>query len=113
HSAVVTNEKVLQPMNGLEVEIIGGLVEEQRFWISEERLGEENANHLTALQLGHLTLVKFVGDVEALEKDGGVRLSLIPVFITDNALELAKAGAVFVCHLGLGIDDLALLESRP
>jgi hypothetical protein len=111
--AVVTNEKVLEPVDGLQVEVVGGLVEEECFGVAEERLSEENANLLTALQLGHLALVEFVGDIKALEEDCCVGLGLVPIFIADNAFEFAEARAVFVGHLGLGIDDLALFESRP
>ena len=65
------------------------------------------------MQLGHLALVKFVRDVEALQEDGGVGLGFVAVFIADDAFEFAEAGAVFIGHLRLGIDDLALFESGP
>ena len=111
--AVVAIEEVLEPVDGLEVEVVGGLVEEQRFGVAEEGLGEEDADLLAALQLGHLALVELVGDVEALQEDGGVGLGFVAVFVADDAFEFAEAGAVFVGHLGLGVDDLALFEGGP
>ncbi len=55
----------------------------------------------------------FVGDVEALEEDGGVGFGLVAVLFADDAFELAEADAVLVGHLGLGVDDLALFERGP
>ena len=60
-----------------------------------------------------MRVVEFVGDVEALEQDGGVGVGLVAVLFADDALELAEADAVLVGHLGLGVDDLALLERGP
>ena len=111
--AVVADEEVLEPVDGFEVEIVGGLVEEQGLGVAEEGLGEQDADLLAALQLGHFALVEFVGDVEALEEDGGVGFGFIAVFIADDAFELAEAGAVFVGHLGLVVDDFALFECGP
>ena len=88
---VVAHEEVFEPVDGLEIEIVGGLVEEQGLRVAEESLGEENADLLAALELGHLALVELVRDVETLEEDGGVGLGLIAVFIADDAFELAEA----------------------
>ena len=37
--AVVVLQEVLKPVDGVEIEIVGGLVEEQSFWLAEEGLG--------------------------------------------------------------------------
>ena len=89
--AVVAVEKVLEPVDRFEVEVVGGLVEEERFRVAEEGLGEEDADLLAALQLGHLALVELVWDVEALEQDGGVGLGLVAVLVADDAFEFAEA----------------------
>jgi hypothetical protein len=111
--AVVADEEVLQPEDGVEVEVVGGLVEQQRLGLAEEGLGEQDADLLAALQLGHLALVQRVGDVEALEEDGGVGLGLVAVLFADDAFEFAETAAVGVGHLVLGVDALALLERGP
>src|SRR5262249_35183558 len=67
--AFVGNEVVLQPVDGIEVEIVGRLVEEERGRISEERLREKNADFLAALQLTHFALVEFGRNVETVEKN--------------------------------------------
>ncbi len=57
--------------------------------------------------------MKLVGDVEALQKHRGVGFGLVAVLIADDAFKLTEAGAVFVGHLRLVIDDLALFEGGP
>ena len=89
--AVVAREEVLEPVDGLEVEVVGGLVEEERFGVAEEGLREEDADLLAALELGHLALVEFVGDVEALQEDGGVGFGFVAVLVADDAFEFAEA----------------------
>src|SRR6185437_9501021 len=94
--AVVADEKLLQPEDGVEVEVVGGLVEQQGLRLAEERLRQQHADLLAALQLGHLALVDLVGDVEALQQHGGVGLGLVAVLFADDAFELAETAAVFV-----------------
>ncbi len=107
------DQEILEPVNRIEIEIVRGLVEQQRLRITEERLGKQHPNLLAALQLAHLALVQLVGNVEALEQHGGVALSRIAVFLADDALKLAQAHAVIVGELGLGVDGVAFFESRP
>ena len=57
--------------------------------------------------------MQLVGNVEALQQDRGVALRFVAVFLADNAFELAEAHAVFVGHVGLGVEDVALLERAP
>ena len=67
--AVVAHEKLAQPVDRVEVEVVRRLVEQQRLRMAEERLREEHAHFLAALQLGHRPLVQRVRDVEALQQD--------------------------------------------
>ena len=90
-------------MDGIEIEVVGGLVEDASACrMAEEGLGEEHADFLAALQFAHFALVEvIVGNVQALEQDGGVAFGGVAVFIGDDAFEFAEAHAVFVGHLGL------------
>ena len=100
-------------MDGVEIEVVGGLVEEQGLGLAEEGLGEQDADLLAALELGHLALVEGFGNVEAVEEDGGVGLGGVAVFVADDAFELAEAHAVGVGHLGFLVDAVALFEGGP
>ena len=111
--AVVVVEEVLEPVDGLEIEVVGGLVEEERFGLAEEGLGQQDADLLAALELSHLALVELFADVEAVEQDGGVGLGGVTVLVADDAFEFAEAHAVGIGHFGLFVDTVALFEGRP
>ena len=64
--AVVADQELAQPVDRVEVEVVGRLVEQQRLRMAEERLRQQHADLLAALQLRHLLLVQRVGNVEAL-----------------------------------------------
>ena len=93
--------------------MVGRFVEQQRLRMAEQRLRQQHAHLLAALQLAHRALVHLVRNVEALQQDGGVALGLVAVFLADNALELAQAHAVGFGHLGLGVEHVALFERAP
>ena len=111
--AVVAVQEVLQPVDGVEIEVVGGLVEEQGFGLAEEGLGEEDAHFLAALELAHLALVDCFGDVETVEENGGVGFGGVAVFVADDAFEFAEAHAVGVGQLGLLVDAVALFHGGP
>src|SRR6185436_12004814 len=62
--AFVPAEKVLEPVDRVEVQVVGRLVEQQRRRVAVERLGEQDPDLLAALQLAHGPLVKRIGNVE-------------------------------------------------
>ncbi len=90
--------------------MVGRLVQQQRRRAAEQRLREQHAHLLAALQLAHLPLVELVGNVEPLQQHGGIALGAVAVLVADDALEFAEAHAVRVGHVGLGVEDFALLE---
>ena len=111
--ALVAAEVILQPVDGIEIEVVGRLVEQQRRRIAEQRLREQHADLLAALQFAHLALVQRVFDAEAVEQDGGVGLGGVAALFADDAFEFAEAHAVFVGQLvvGLGVERVALCRA--
>ena len=93
--------------------MVGRLVEQQRLRMSEERLCQQHAHFLSALDLRHLARVQIVGDIEALQQDRRVAFGRVPIFLADDAFELAEPHAVGFGHLGLGVEELALFERTP
>ena len=93
--------------------MVGWLVEQQRLWMSEERLCQQHAHFLTALDLRHLPRVQVVRDIEPLQQNRGVAFRCVPVLLADDAFELAEAHAVGLGHLGLGVEELPFFERAP
>ncbi len=114
-AAFVVADVVLQPAYGFEIEVVGGLVEQQDAGFAEERLCQQHTHFLAALQLRHLALVQGFGDVEAVEQYGGIALGGVAAFLADNTFEFAEAHAVLVGQIVMifGVEFLACLERRP
>ena len=96
--ALVPVQKFFEPVDRVQVEVVGRLIEQQCLRMSEQRLREQNAHLLSALELGHLPVMELVGNVEALQQDRGVAFGGVTVLFADDALELAQAHARFVRH---------------
>src|ERR1039458_10601440 len=69
--AVIAVQEVLKPVNGFEIEVVGGLVEKKGFRLTEEGLGNEDTNFLAALELAHFPVVEGFGDLQRVENVAG------------------------------------------
>jgi hypothetical protein len=70
--ALILIEKILQPVDRIEIEMVGRLVEQQRLRMPEQSLRQQHAHLLAARNLRHFALVHLVGNVEALQQNRGV-----------------------------------------
>ncbi len=111
--AFVADEELAQPMDRVEVQMVGRLVEQQRFGPAEERLREQHAHLLSALQLRHRPIVQRVRNVQPLQQNRRVAFGFVSVLVADNPFELAEAHAFGVGHLALRVEPLALFERAP
>ena len=75
---------VLQPLHGLEVEVVGGLVEQQVVGLAEEGFGEHHAHLLVVAELARQLLVQALGDTQVLQQLGSLALSASQPFISAN-----------------------------
>ncbi len=57
--------------------------------------------------------MQLVGNVEALQQNGGIALGGVSVFFADDAFEFAQLHAVFIGHVVLGVDGVAFLDGGP
>src|SRR5256885_13225613 len=48
-----------------------------------------------------------------LEKDRGVALGGVPIFLAHNTFELPELHAIFIGHVMLGVDGITLLQRSP
>ena len=95
----LVHQERLEPADGIEIEMVGGLVEEQHVGLAEEHLGDENAQLVAGGQAAHLVAVLVGGDAETLEQLGGLALGHVAVLLGDGALELAQADTDLVGDL--------------
>ena len=99
--AFVPDQELAQPVNRVEVEVVGRLVEQQRLRMAEQGLRQQDADLLPALEFAHQPVVQVLADIEPLQQHGGVALGRVPVLFADDAFELAQAHAVLIGERGL------------
>ena len=102
-----------QPLNGVEVEVVGRLVEQQVVGVSEERLGQHYAYLFIITDVGHLRVVRVFLDAQVLQQLCGLALGFPAIHFGKGHLEFGGAVAVFLGHLVLGVEGFALLHVLP
>ena len=65
--APVVGEEVLQPLDRVDVEVVGGLVEQKEVGIGEQRAGQCDARELAAGEGEEVALEHVAGQAEALD----------------------------------------------
>ncbi len=104
HRVVEIIEEVLQPCDRFQVQVVRRLVEEKDVRVAEERLRQEHAHLLPALELPHRACMQVVGDAQAAEERRGIGLRLITVHRVEHLLQLRGAVAVLIGEIVLLID---------
>ena len=101
-------QEILQPGDGLEVEVVGRLVQEQHVRVAEQGLGQQHPHLVPAFQLLHLLVAQLFGDAEAVQQHRRLGLRLVAVHLGEFGLQFGGANAVLFGEIGLGIDRLPL-----
>ena len=116
HGAVVGGEEPLEPLDALEVEVVGGLVEEQQVGMAQQQLGERDAHLPPARELAGRLVEVSHGKAQAAQDllGAGVQLvsaeALVAVLRHAVALEQGVELRPVLClgDLGLHIGEAVL-----
>jgi hypothetical protein len=107
HRARIARDVVLEPQSAFEVEVIGGLVEQQDIRFGEQHGGERDAHPPAAGKFGARAQLVGMGKAEAGEDRGGAgRCSMRPD-VGKARLDFGDAVRV-ARRLGLGEERVAL-----
>ncbi len=96
--------------------MVGRFVQQQGRRSAKERLRQQHANLLSALQFAHGALVQVVAfQAQSIEQHGGIGFRRVAALFADDAFEFAQAHAFLVGQLVVrfGVERVALLESLP
>ena len=113
HGLLQVAQVFLQPLHGVQVEVVGGLVEQQVIGVSEESLGQHDAHFLVVAQLSHQFLVGFLLHAQVLQELSGVAFCLPTVHLGELFLQFGGTVTVFLGHFRLAVERLALLHVLP
>ena len=114
-ASVVTAKVILEPVHGIEVEVVRRFVQQQNIGIPEQRLRQKDPHFLPALKLAHRPIVKVFGNVQAIEQNCAIDFSRISALVADDPFKLTQAHAVLIRQRVrvLGVEEFALLQGFP
>ena len=113
HGAVALVEQLFQPADGVDVQVVGGLVQQHDLGIGEQHLRQQHAQLPARRHRAHRAGVLFDRDAQAQQQLAGAGLGGVAVQFAEDDLQLGHAHAVFFAHVGKGVDAVALLLHFP
>ena len=109
HQALVVHEEVLQPFNGREVQVVGGLIQQDDVGLPEKGLGQEDLHLLLGGKAAHRVVEDALGEAKALDKAAGVGLRLPAAHLGVLGLQLTGPDAILVGEVRLFVEGVLLL----
>ena len=107
---LVVQDEIFQPVDGLNVEVVRRLVEEDNVRLTEQGLRQQDLDLDAAVGVGHTVVVQLHGHTEALQDAAGIGLGLPAVQLCELRLQLRSQQAVLIGKIGLGIQSVLLFH---
>jgi hypothetical protein len=113
HRGVIVVEHAFQPADGIDVEIVGGLVQQQHIGFGKQRLCQQDAQLPSRRNLAHRPVVVRRIDAGISEDAGRARLCVVAPVLGELRFQLSGAHIVRVAGVRIGVDDVALFHRVP
>ena len=114
--ALEVAQEVLEPEDRLDVEMVGGLIEEEHIGLHQKDAGQGHAHLPTAGELAHIGIDRLRMKAKACENFAGLRLKGVATALIEACLHIAKAlddGIKFIGKSRVGhlrFEDTKLVE---
>ena len=113
HRGFVVVEHVFEPADRVDVEVVGGLVEQQHVGPGKQRLRQQHAQLQARRHLAHGAVVQRLIESGVHQDGAGPGLGVVTTVLGVLAFELRGAHVVVVAGLGIGVDAIALGQRLP
>jgi hypothetical protein len=113
HRGVVVVQDALEPVDGMDVQVVGGLIQQQHIGLGEQRLCQQHAQLEARSNFTHGAEVQLSGDSGISENGGGARLRGVAVVLGESGLELGGFHVVGIGGVRIGINPVAFGHGRP
>ena len=110
HSARILHEEILQPLDGLHIQMVGRLVQQDDFRIAEQRLRQQHLHLLLGGQAGHRRIENIPGKSQPLDQAAHIGFRLPAVELSKLCLQLSGLDAVFLAEVFFHIDCILFLH---
>src|SRR5699024_5335215 len=89
-------QELLEPRDRIQVQVVGGLVEQEDVRVAEQSLRKENFDFLRAGEVLQIFVMEVCFNSESVQQRGGVRLRFPSVHCRKLCLQLACFDPVFI-----------------
>ncbi len=113
HRRLAVVEHVFQPADGVDVEVVGRLVEQQDVRVGKERLHQQHAQLPARRHFAHRAVVALDRDADAEQQFAGTRLGGVAVVLGELRLQFGGVHVVVFRRLRVGVDRVALAHAGP
>ena len=113
HGRIALVEHVFQPANGVDVEVIGRLVQQQDVGIREQRLCQQDAQLPAGRDTAHRPLMLVDRDTDAQQQFAGACLGSVTIVFREFRFQVGGFHVVVVGRVWIGINCVALGHRGP
>ncbi len=104
------SKEIFQPVDGLDIQMVRRLIQEQDIRASEKRLRQKHAHLLLRGQLRHRQRMLFIRDAKAIQQSCRLRLGLPSVQLRELRLQFRDLHAVRIRKIRLRIKRFLLIH---
>ncbi len=113
HGAVTLVQRLLQPANGVDVQVVRWFIEQQDVRVREQRLRQQNTQLPAWRDFAHQTIMLFHRNTHAQQQLTGTGLRRVTVHFAVLHFKIGHFIAVFFAHFGKAVDAIAFLLHFP
>ena len=110
HRVVEVDEKLLQPGDGIQIQMVRRLVQKKNIRISEQRLRKKHLDLQRTGKVRHLGVVIVRLNTETVQQRRRIALRIPPIHLGKLRFQLARLDPVLVGKIFLGVDRILFLH---
>ena len=111
HRVLEIDQKLLQPGNRIQIQVVGRLIEQKNIRIAEESLGKKNLDLDVTVHISHLLIMKLCTNAKSVQKSCCIRLSIPAVHFSEFSFQLTGTDTILIGKVFLHIDGFLLLHN--
>ena len=100
HAGEVQQE-VFQPVDGFNVQVVGGLVQHDDVGIAEQGLSQQDLHLQTGISVGHHVVVHIGADAQTLQQTGSIGLCFPAAQLCELGFQVGSAQTILIGEVGL------------
>jgi hypothetical protein len=113
HRAVAPVEHRFQPADGVDVEVVGRLVQQHDVRIGEQHLRQQHAQFPAGGDFAHRAVVLFAGDIQAQQQLAGAGFGVVTAHFAELAFQIGGMQIVRLGRLRVHVDRVLFLHHAP